>query len=394
MRKALLSLAIASAPFLGYADDLIDADNATVDSATTQAAIAAHELKNKNLTSEQYAQIEEQKKSAVQKIETVGTTRADNASIQLKVSKSLASVEEAPRAIPYAERGLALAEKSGDPTLIRSALLAGSEVYYKAGKYELSRDRAQRILKNNPKDKDALMLYMQVKDRASTPSATKSGGAQAAAPALATTEDPRGQSPAPKSSPALTNAASLEAQRHLATGWSRLKLDPAVALKSFDVAVAADAKNASVRTERAKARLIAGDAKGSVEDATFALSLQPNLPDAYAARAEANRALGKADAELIADYEKSAQLDTRFTGAYQEALTRIAAVTGSGAATPGSNTAITGRSAPDSPRGMSLTGPKGWGIIGLICASLTLLGGMALRLVLKRRSDEDGSPSR
>jgi len=337
-----------------------------------------------------------EKEVAVEHIASIADKRPDNPAAQLAVSKSLATVEEAPRAIPYAERGLKLAESSGDPKLVREALLTGSEVYYKAGNYDLARARAQRILKDNPRDKDALALYMQVKDRGTASSASPrtgsaGGGAGAAAgqqyaaggSAATALEAPRGPSVA------MTSASSLEAQKQIALGWSRMKLDPAAALKNFEAAVAADPQGAATRAARSKARLEAGDARGALQDANDAITLHAGFAGGYAARAEANRALGKAEAELLADYETASKLDGNFTEAYKTVLARSG--TAGAAAENATNGNGAGASVPSGPMGLLQRSPKSWGLIGLI-AAVFVGGAIAMTAVLiRRRSGEDDS---
>lgn len=345
------------------------------------------------------AEIERQRQESLKKIETIADKRPENPAANLAVSKSLASVEEAPRAIPYAERGLKLAEKSGDPKIIRDALLTGSEVYAKAGRYDLARVRAERILKDNPKDKDALALYMQVKDRgAGSASAAKgspvagAGGASgasagASAGALAA-EAARGPGVA------MTSASSLEAQKQIALGWSRIKLDPAAALKNFEAAITADPKGAATRVQRSRARLETGDARGALGDANDAVGFDPRLGEAYAARAEANRALGRSEADLLEDYEQAARLDGRFTDAYKTALARVGPTAQAGSA---EGKGAAGESAPGGfgPLALLRRSPQSWGIFAFLCAMLAAAGGIIVPLALKRRrSDEDGSPPR
>ena len=151
-------------------------DSYDLNNATQTARNAADQLA-KNPPPEEAARLQKEKSAAVERIESIADSDPKDTETQLAVGKSLASVEEAPRAIPYAERGLRLAEESGDPKMIREALLTGSEVFYKAGNYDMARERAQRLLKENPRDKDALALYMQVKDRGAAPARSPAGGA-------------------------------------------------------------------------------------------------------------------------------------------------------------------------------------------------------------------------
>lgn len=364
----------------------------------TKIARDANERLNNtpNLSPAETERLRKEKSEAVQQIETIADKDPKDTETQLAVGKSLASVDEGARAVPYAERGLSLAQASGDPKLIRQALLTGSEVYYKAGNYDLAAKRAQAVLKENPKDQDAMALYMQVKGRTSTPSVLHRSNERQG------TNNPAAPSPetAPQAAPArpavaMTSPASLDAQRHIASGWSQISLDPAKALKSFDAAVAADAKNASVRLERAKARLQAGDARGAGEDASAAIALQPNLAEAYATRADAGRALGAEQAQLLADYEQAAKLDARFVPAYKELVARAAA---GGAPTQAPATAKQGSLAGSSAAGTfnmaALDSPRSWLKLALIMAALALIGGIVMPLVLKRRSGAEDSQNR
>lgn len=371
-----------------------------LDNATAIARNAEDRLTNTpNLPPEEATRLREEKAGAVEKIESIANSEPKDTETQLEVSKSLASVAEAPRAVPYAERGLKLAETSGDPKMIREALLTGSEVYYKAGNYDLARARAERILKDNPKDKDAMALYMQVKGRgAATASGGAAGsGAGAAGQSGKATGGPAGSAATQgaTSGPgvAMTNAGSLEAQKQMALGWSRIKLDPAAALKNFEAAITADPKSAAVRVQRSRARREAGDAAGALGDANDAIGMEPGLGEAYAARAEANRALGRAEADLLADYEAAAKLDGRFTDAYKTVLTSVGGgETASAEGQKSGKGGATGASAPAGPLGLLERSPKYWGLIAFICAMLAAAGGIVVPLALKkRRSGEDGS---
>ncbi|UPT73000.1 MAG: hypothetical protein M0D55_13970 [Elusimicrobiota bacterium] len=349
---------------------------------------------NPNLTSEQRAEQQQIKAGAVEKIETIGNSEATDPQTQIDVSKSLVTVSEAPRAIPYAERGLALAEKSKDPKLVREALLASADVFYRTGNYDLSRQRAERILRDNPKDKDAMMLYMQVKGRgaaaerapaaAGNPAGTAGGGSRPA------------ESAAPSSSAApprvaMTSASSREAQRLINEGWGKMKLDAREALKFFDRAVAADPESSSARVERAKARLAAGDSAGSFADADAAVGMDSRNAEAYAARAEARRALGQAEAELLADYEAAAKLDGRFTQAFQDIVAKLSRGSTATGQAPASNANTAGRSAPDAPRGFLSNPLKTWGLLALLSALAAVVIGLVAPMLLKKNRSENAA---
>ena len=395
-RLLLIALLLTSLP--ARADEPWDTDNAK---NSADAGLIVERLKDPNNTPKQAAELREQKKEVVGRIEAIADTRPTNPAAQLAVSKSLASVDEAPRAIPYAERGLKLAETSGNPKLLRDALLTGSEVYYKAGKYDLARERAQRVLKSNPKDKDALSLYMQVKDRGAGSSSAASGGSMGggadaaggsarsggSAAAQTAAQAPRGPNVA------MTSPSSLEASKQIAAGWSKIELDLDSALKHFNAAVAADPRNAASRVQRSKARLVARDGGGAVEDAEYAITLAPGLGEAYAARAEAKRTLGRPAAELLADYEIAARLDGRFTEAYKTA--KLQAGGDKAAASAGTSAGAEGADAPAAPpdaRGLLAGSQGGWALMALFAVIAAALGGVIVPLVLRRRrSGEDGS---
>jgi tetratricopeptide (TPR) repeat protein len=110
-------------------------------------------------------QLRQQQNAAVKQIETIADKYSTVPAAQLAVGRSLASINEAAQALVYVERGLALAKTSSDRKLIREALLTGAMVYEKAELYDLSREKAQLALKNDPNDNEAFAAYMMVKDR-------------------------------------------------------------------------------------------------------------------------------------------------------------------------------------------------------------------------------------
>ncbi|MEQ1919662.1 MAG: hypothetical protein ABL955_10725, partial [Elusimicrobiota bacterium] len=192
---------------------------------------------------------------------------------------------------------------------------------------------------------------------------------------------------------AMTSAASREAQRHLAAGRGMMKLDPKAALRLLDQAVAADAQNAEARLERAKARLVTGDAAGSIQDADAALTLNSRLGEAYAVRGEAKRALGRAEAELLADYETAAKLDGRFTEAYKGMTAKLASASSASAPAGADRPNMAGRSAPDGFWGILTHPPKKWGLFALIAVIVAAVGGLLAPLVLKKKFREITSTS-
>jgi tetratricopeptide (TPR) repeat protein len=371
-----------------------------LDSATQTARSAADRLA-KNPPPEEAARLQKEKSAAVEKIEGIANAEPKDAETQLEVGKSLASVEEAPRAIPYAERGLRLAQASGDKKLVREALLTGSEVFYKAGDYALARERAQRILKDDPQDKDALALYMQVKDRGAAAAGATSGGSMGSGGGAGGSGGGyagSGPGPTPGTrgpSVAMSDASVLEAQKQIAQGWSRIKLDPKAALKNFEAAITAAPRSAMVRVQRSKARLETGDAPGALGDSDDAIALDPRLGDGYAARAEAKRALGLKETELLADLETAANLEGRFTEAYKSARLSVYGAAASADGDQGGAGAPEGAPAPAGPVALLTNSPKGWGLLALISVLSAALGGVIVPLVLRRRrSDEGGSPPR
>ena len=192
------------------------------------------------------------------------------------------------------------------------------------------------------------------------------------------------QTTRPPASPpiAMTTPASRAAQRYAAEGRRMMKLDAKAALRSFDLAVAADPKGAAARAERAKARLILGDAAGALDDANTAAALDPRLADAYAARAEANRALGRKEADMLTDYETAAKLDGRFAGAYKTLLSRMGVSSAAPRATDADKN-LNGAAAPDAFRGRPALPAKKLQLLGAAGAAL----GLAIAaLLIKRRS--------
>lgn len=385
MKRTLLLSLILLTPLASEAKRRQDLEDATSTATKADEQIRT----NPALTPEQRAEQQEIKRGAVQQIETIGNSEQADPQTQIDVSKSLASVSEAPRAIPFAERGLALAERSNDPKLLREALLTGADVYYRAGDYETSRKRAERILKDNPNDKDARMLYMQVKDRAAASAPAIISNQGTSNPRVAAAPEPHGYGtpgavaaapPVPKV--AMTNAGALEAKRQLELGRAKAALDPKAALAFLDAAVAADGKDADARVARSQARLAAGDPVGARADADAAVALSPTYADAYAARAEASRALNPKDPQIEADYAEAARLDAKFKDAYEAIVAKASA--------QGGARNVAGSSAPDPVRGMSgLPEPvRKYGLIGVFAGGL---GCVVAALLLKKKSDE-GTP--
>ncbi|UPT74512.1 MAG: hypothetical protein M0D55_01870 [Elusimicrobiota bacterium] len=186
----------------------------------------------------------------------------------------------------------------------------------------------------------------------------------------------------------MTSANSIEARRQLALGRSKMSLDTAAALKHLDAAVAADESDGEARAARARARLASGDATGALQDADAATRLAPRLADGWAVRAEAKRALGRAEAELIEDYAEAARLDPSFKDAFEALVAKASA----GGAQNADARNVAGRSAPDDLRGPMTRLPaavRKYGLISSIAAIALILGGA---LFLMKRSDGDGAP--
>lgn len=76
---------------------------------------------------------------------------------------------------------------------------------------------------------------------------------------------------------------------------------------------------ASGTVDSSKIRLEAQDPAGALRDAETAVA-RGGGADAYAARADAKRALGRPIAEVAADYAEAAKLDPRYMAKYQGLL--------------------------------------------------------------------------
>ncbi|MDP3541612.1 MAG: hypothetical protein Q8T11_04000 [Elusimicrobiota bacterium] len=286
----------------------------------------------------------------------------------------------ADRAVDAAER----AKKDPRKTeKLVNALNTRGALLVKSGEYDRARADAEYALKIRPGDKNALALLHMTSGRGKSSPGTAPppvGGRAAPAPA---TNSGEAAAATPAQPVAMTSPASLEARKQLALGWSRLALDPAAALKSFEAAITADPLSAAVRVQRSKARLTAGDAPGALGDAEDAVRMEPRLGEAYAARAEAMRALGRAEAELLSDYETASGLDARFTQAYKALSTRLAS-SSAGAQADGSNTDAAAGSAPDGFRGWRAL-PKKRGLMTLLLVLAAAAGGLLAAAWLKKR---------
>ena len=89
------------------------------------------------------------------------------------------------------------------------------------------------------------------------------------------------------------------------------------ALAACSPAAAQSPKDGTV--DGSKIRLDAQDPAGALRDAETAVA-RGGGADAYAARADAKRALGRPVAEAAADYAQAAKLDPRYTAKYQGIL--------------------------------------------------------------------------
>jgi hypothetical protein len=92
---------------------------------------------------------------------------------------------------------------------------------------------------------------------------------------------------------------------------------PGVATSSVPAVSTASAISPGVGfLESSKIRLDAHDAAGALADAETALARHGGA-DAYAARADAKRALGRPSQEVLADYAQAAKMDPRYIEKYQ-----------------------------------------------------------------------------
>lgn len=285
----------------------------------------------------------------------------------------------ADRAVDAAERAKKDPRKTDK---LVNALNTRGALLVKSGEYDRARADAEYALKIRPGDKNALALLHMTSGRGKSSPGTATppaGGRAAQAPAPNFGE---AAAATPAQAVAMTSPASLEARKQIALGWSRLSLDPAAALKSFEAAITADPLSAAVRVQRSKARLAAGDAPGALGDAEDAVRMEPRLGEAYAARAEAKRALGRSDAELLSDYETASGLDARFTEAYKAVSARLASGSAAGAQADGSNTDP--GPAEDGFRGWRAM-PKNRRLMTSVLVLAAAAGGLLAFLLLKRR---------
>lgn len=269
---------------------------------------------------------------------------------QYAVGRGLLSSGEEALATVYADKAADLAAASGDKPEQAAALTLAAVAYEKAGDHEAAADRAKRALWIAPQNSTALGILMRGKSR---PSPTPAAVVDASNKPLA-----------------LMSAGAQKAAKLVGEGQRMWPGDRQAALRLFDEAVAADARNAAARAARARARLETGDFAGALEDAEVSLQGGPS-GEAYFVKGAALLALGRRGEEMTAAFESAAGQDPRYAADAEALLAKSPARDGSaGAPAP----APAGTAAPDRL------------VLG---AAAVLLAAFAAGAVLLRRRSED-----
>ncbi len=398
MNWLLVSLLSFSPLEYACADKGIPAAEAEEDYLDLQTPVkkiksADQQLSNPSTPPAVKEELKREREGEVQKIESVGTKKPDNIKAQTEVTKALSSVGENDRALPFADRGVALAEAKGDSKGLGQSLVLRAVVQQKRGKVEEAYADSSRACELNPANSKACQLALLTRGRTnalggkpagSAASGENPSGGSRSGPG----EDfPGGSNPAP---PGGTDAATREipgggvttasADSLLSAGLveqakAKLKLDRSAGLKLLDRAVEADPKSAKARAARSQARRAGGDGAGALADAEAAVRLDPRSAEAFAARGQAKAALGRSAQEVAEDLGAARELDPSFSALYQETLAGLGG--GSGAAPTAANAAAVAAR----PRGAPL---RVW---GPIVALGVLLFAAAIFLIRKLRRD-------
>lgn len=101
----------------------------------------------------------------VNRIADAGDRKSDDLKRQNEVARALATVDEGLRAIPYAERAVALAEKTRKMRNISTALTTAALAYQSAGRFDEAYKRAARAIEVEPGNREAMEVHYLLKGR-------------------------------------------------------------------------------------------------------------------------------------------------------------------------------------------------------------------------------------
>lgn len=280
-------------------------------------------------------ELKREREGEVKKIESVGQKRPDNPKAQREVTKALVGVGENDRAMPFADRGVELAEKTRDPKALGDSLALRAQVQQKRGRVEEAYADSARACELDPANTKACQISMMTRGRTNrgvpaSPRAVQEGFKEPS-PSPGPDPWPTG-GPIPSVAPQGAGAnpgpgaSGTDPTRSLALvneGLARMKLDPQAGLRLLDRAVAADPASAKARVARSQGRRIAGDGPGALKDAEAAVRLDPRNAAAFAARGQAKAALGRPPEEVTIDLATARELDPGFSALYTETLARL-----------------------------------------------------------------------
>ncbi len=345
-------------------------------------------------------ELKREREGEVQKIETVGNKKPNSLKAQTEVTKALSSVGENDRALPFADRGVTLAEGKGDAKALGQSLVLRAVVQQKRGKVEEAYADSARACEMNPGNARACQLALLPRGRINfygdnpaaavrTDGGASPEGGAAAGPDASTPDNPSrpagvDASARESSGGGVTTASadSLRSASLVEQAQAKLKLDREAGLKLLDRAVEADPKSAKARAARSQARRAGGDGAGALEDAQAAVRLDPRSAEAFAARGQAKAALGLSAQEVAADLGSARELDPSFSALYQETLAGLG-----GAAASGSSSAAAAPAGALRPRGAPV---RVWGPI-VALGVLIVAAAIFLLRKLRRDSSPEGS---
>lgn len=337
-------------------------------------------------------ELKREREGEVKKIEAVGDRKPADHKAQREVTKALSSVGENDRAMPFADRGVALAEAQGNPRLLGESLALRAQVQQKRGNVEEAYADSSRACETDPSNTRACQLALLTRGRSNSSAGRVPGNAAQAdgARAPGNSGERSGGTSSPAASagpgslasgavsapgPATLDAGSLRSASLIEEARAKLKLDPAAGMRLLERAVEAAPRSAKARVARSQARRSGGDAAGALEDAEAAVRLDPKNAPAWAARGEAKAVLGKPLAEVAADLAAARELDPKFSSLYEDALAGLGN-------NPG-ETAASGDSAAGVPGARAKNGGAPFRVWGTIIGLGILIVGVFLWLMIR-----------